>query len=157
MSTVRPIEETHDAYTRTPQNGWSSGMEQKAADQNISAKEYALRGADTGTTFDSLEKPGIGAPAYFDEEGHDWNAPAETAQDLVDRGEVEADGGFGRGGCRLRETERRSDEREKRGGENVTHGNSLKAAIGRKEKDRTDERVSELASQQVSGFGCWRR
>lgn len=83
MATIRPIEETHDVDAGAPQNGWSSGMEEKSTDHNISAKEYALRGADTGTTFDSLEKPGTTAPAYFDEEGHDWNAPAETAQDLV--------------------------------------------------------------------------
>lgn len=51
---------------------------------SIDAKEYSLRGSDTANTWDSVEKFNtVLAPARFDEEGREWNAPAETAEDLV--------------------------------------------------------------------------
>jgi OPT oligopeptide transporter protein len=83
MATIRPVEGTQETDTRSPQNGWSTGTGEKLDGNNVFGKEYTLRGAETGTTFDSLEKPGLPYPAYLDEEGGDWNAPPETARDLV--------------------------------------------------------------------------
>jgi hypothetical protein len=47
-------------------------------------KDYKLRGVDTSNSWDSVEKVNVATDAaLFDEEGREWNAPAETAQDLV--------------------------------------------------------------------------
>ena len=82
MATIRPLSDHQNSENRQ-QIGGDDTMSEKPQLQHVGTKEYGLRGADTGTTWDSLEKPGVTSPAYFDEEGHEWNAPAETAEDLV--------------------------------------------------------------------------
>jgi OPT oligopeptide transporter protein len=85
MASQRPEEGIEYSNSHLQQHSWDANMNEKAAIDDPTSKEFVLRGADTGTTFDSLEKPDNTpiTPGYYDEEGHDWNAPPETARDLV--------------------------------------------------------------------------
>jgi OPT oligopeptide transporter protein len=60
-------------------------MEEKTKGQDATAKEFELKGAETGSTFDTLNKPEGTAPTHLDIESgeNEWNAPAETAEDLI--------------------------------------------------------------------------
>jgi hypothetical protein len=60
-------------------NGWTTATDEE---KGPFPKEFNLHGAQTDSTFDSLNKSEI-VVTDSDEEGHDWNAPAETAEDLI--------------------------------------------------------------------------
>jgi hypothetical protein len=80
-----PIQENKHADEKPGLTTWETNMEERTKGQDATAKELELKGAETGSTFDTLNKPEANAPAHLDVENgeNEWNTPAETAEDLI--------------------------------------------------------------------------